>query len=166
MNPEPAARPRRPALPRMERLGVAVSSDTGGRLPLGRARVTELVRFVLRRERVRDALVSVTFVGPRRSAALNREHLGHRGATDVITFALGGDAPVPVVGDIYVCPDVVRAQAARFGVSVRAEFERVVVHATLHVLGYEHPEDDGRERSPMWRRQEVLLAAFQRRRTT
>jgi ssRNA-specific RNase YbeY (16S rRNA maturation enzyme) len=32
-----------------------------------------------------------------------------------------------------------------------------VVHGVLHVLGYEHPEDDTRYASPMWRRQELLL---------
>ena len=40
---------------------------------------------------------------------------------------------------------------------VREELARLVVHGTLHVLGHDHPEDDSRLRSPMWRRQERLL---------
>jgi probable rRNA maturation factor len=140
---------------------VAVTAD-GLRLPLGRASIAELVRFVLRRERVKDALISLSFVTSRASARLNREHLQHAGPTDVITFALAASGPVTAVGDVYICPDVVREQAKRFGVPVRAEFQRVIVHATLHVLGYEHPNDAGRETSAMWRRQERLLAAFLR----
>jgi probable rRNA maturation factor len=42
---------------------------------------------------------------------------------------------------------------------VREELLRLVVHGVLHVLGYEHPEDDSRYVSDMWRRQERLLRA-------
>jgi probable rRNA maturation factor len=68
-----------------------------------------------------------------------------------------------VVGDAYVCLDVVRAQAAAHGVPLREELCRVVVHAMLHAVGHTHPEGPGRERSPMWRRQEQLLARATRR---
>jgi len=164
VSPTATDRSRHAALVPHERLGVAVSTEEA-RLPVGRATITALVRFVLQREGVRDALLSFSFVTPRHSARLNRAHLSHQGATDVITFALGASGPVAVVGDVYICADVVRIQARDFGVSVREEFLRVVVHATLHVLGYEHPEGAGRERSVMWRRQETLLRAFLRSRT-
>ena len=137
-------------------VGVDVSAE-GVRPALSRARVAELVRGVLRAERVRDALVSVAFVDDRAIARLNREHLGHRGPTDVITFALPAAADGPVVGDVYIAPRVVSANARTHGRPVREELARVVIHATLHVLGHEHPEDDGRTTSPMWRRQEALL---------
>ena len=128
------------------------------RVPLSRAAVADLARGVLRAERVRHALVSVTFVAPAAIARLNREHLGHRGPTDVITFALGSTgAGAPVVGDVYICPDVVRANARAHGRGIREELARVVVHGTLHVLGHEHPEGEGRTSSAMWSRQETLL---------
>jgi probable rRNA maturation factor len=91
---------------------------------------------------------------------MNRRHLGHAGHTDVITFALGRPTPdAPLVGDIYVSPEVVREQARRWRVPVREELARVVVHGVLHAVGHEHPEGDGREASPMWQRQERWLAA-------
>jgi probable rRNA maturation factor len=40
---------------------------------------------------------------------------------------------------------------------VREEIARLVVHGVLHALGHEHPEDEARTTSPMWRRQERLL---------
>jgi len=156
----PAAdRPRRAAAPRVDRLAIAVDADVG-RLPLGRPVVSDLARFVLRAERVRDAMLSITFVSARRSARLHREHLGVAGPTDIITFALGESGPVAAVGDIYICAEVVRAHARTYGVPVRTELQRVVVHGVLHVLGHTHPEGEGRERSTMWRRQERLLARF------
>lgn len=138
-------------------LQVRVHAD-GVRLPLGRARVAELARGVLRAEGVRAAELSFTFVASTAMAALNRRHLGHRGPTDIITFELAAVPGVPRSGDVYVCPDVARENARRHGVAVREEVARLVVHGTLHVLGYEHPEDEGRTESPMWRLQERLLA--------
>jgi probable rRNA maturation factor len=41
---------------------------------------------------------------------------------------------------------------------VREELARLVVHGTLHVLGYVHPEGGTRTESAMWKRQERLLA--------
>lgn len=136
---------------------VAVRS---GRIPLSRSRVARIASTVLRSERVRDAELSITFVSNRSIAALNRRHLGHRGSTDVISFELGRGAPgAPVVGDIYIAPDVARDHAREAGVPVAEELARLVVHGTLHVLGYSHPEGTSIDRSdsPMWRRQERLL---------
>jgi probable rRNA maturation factor len=144
--------------PRTPSLAVDVSSD-GGRLPLSRERVADVARAVLRAEKVRDAMLSIAFVSARDIAALNRRHLGHRGPTDVIAFALGdAAADGPVIGDVYISPEVARENARRHNVGVREELSRLVVHGTLHVLGYDHPGGDERVDSPMWRRQERLVA--------
>lgn len=137
---------------------VDVSTD-GVRLALSRERVKEIVRATLKGARVNHALISVTFLSARRVAALNRKHLGHAGATDVISFSFArGHQSAPVVGDVYIAPDVARANARELGGSVREELTRLVVHGTLHVLGHDHPEGDQRTRSPMWRMQERLVA--------
>jgi probable rRNA maturation factor len=138
-------------------LAVDVATE-GVRVPVARSRVADLAKGVLRREGVRDALLSIAFVTDRRIAALNREHLGHHGPTDVISF---GFVPVAsrgaVVGDVYIAPGVARRHAHEHGGGVREELMRLVVHGVLHVLGHDHPEDETRYRSPMWRRQERLL---------
>ena len=138
-----------------------IEVDTGRqRLSLATDSVRALAAFVLDRERVRSALLSIAFVSRRTIARLNREHLGYHGDTDVITFALGRPTPAtPLVGDIYVAPEVVREQAKRWRVPMREELARVVVHGVLHALGHDHPEGEGRERSAMWKRQERWLAA-------
>jgi probable rRNA maturation factor len=138
---------------------VSVQAD-GVRVPVAADRLVELSRNVLRALKVPRAMISVTFVASRASAALNRQHLGHRGPTDVITFALGADPAGTVIADIYICPDVARLQAREFGVGVREEIARLVVHGVLHACGWEHPEGEERMTSPMWRRQEQLLHRF------
>lgn len=133
------------------------------RLPLSRVRVEEAARSVLRTEKVRNALLSITFVSDRRIAALNREHLGRSGATDVIAFGFTRATPRdPVIGDIYIAPDVARRNARENGTGVREELVRLVVHGTLHVLGHDHPATAARLRSPMWRRQERIVARLMR----
>lgn len=130
------------------------------RLPVAVARVVKVADDVLRAEGVKAALISLAFVTDRRIASLNWKHLGHRGATDVISF---GFAPTPngaeVVGDVYIAPGVARRNAIAAHRGVREEVLRLVVHGILHVLGHDHPVDDTRYASPMWRRQERLLRA-------
>lgn len=141
---------------------IGVSLD-GVRIPVSRARVADAVRAVLRAERVRDAMISVAFVRTRDIQRMNRTHLRRDRPTDVIAFGFrAAGRGSPVVGDIYIAPDVARESARANGVSVREEIVRLVVHGTLHVLGHDHPETDARTRSPMWRTQERLVARLAR----
>jgi len=141
-----------------------VEVDAAGvRVPLARRRVAEIARTVLRAEKVRRARLSIAFVDDARISRLNRRHLGHRGATDVISFALSDDAAEGLVGDIYIAPDVARRNALEQGIPARDELTRLVVHGVLHVIGYDHPEGAGRYASSMWTRQERLVRSLVRR---
>jgi probable rRNA maturation factor len=139
-------------------LDVDVTTN-GERLAVSRASVIEIARRVLRSEGVRNALVSITMLDRRAMARLNATHLKHKGPTDVISFGFSRATPGdPVVGDIYICPAVGRANAVARREPVRRELARLVVHGVLHILGHDHPESDERERSPMWHRQEQIVA--------
>lgn len=131
----------------------------GGRVrPLPDHVVERVVREVMRRER-RQATVSVTFLGRESMRRLHAEHKGVDRPTDVLAFAL----PEPdgtLLGDLYICPWMAAREAGRHRVSLRQELIRLVVHGTLHVLGWDHPEGEGRTGSAMWRRQERYVAAL------
>ena len=135
-------------------------TSPAGRLPVAGATLEALAQFALKSEKVQQAEVSITFVTPRAMAAINKKHLNHTGPTDVITFALADDPSGVTRADVYICTDVARAQAREHGVGVREEVQRLVVHGVLHTCGYDHPTDDSRTTSPMWRRQETLLKRF------
>lgn len=151
---------RRPARTTPVSADVAVSrAET--RAGLSADATERVVRLVLSAERARGVSVSVTFVGDARMRALNLRHLRRRADTDVIAFALAGPGGA-VSGDIYVSPGAARRAAATLGVSVREELTRLVVHGVLHVLGHDHPDGHPRLASPMWRRQEALLARARR----
>ena len=140
------------------RIVVEVSS-TVRQIPLPEKRVRSLVEATLAGEGIGDAMVSIAFVGRTAIARLNREYLGHSGPTDVISFGMGREtATMPAIGDIYICPDVAARNARRHGVPLEEELSRLVVHGTLHVAGHDHPDDETRTSSEMWKRQERVLA--------
>lgn len=120
---------------------------------------------VLRWERARRARVELALLGPVAMRRLNRRATGRRGLTDVIAFTL----PQPdgaILGDVYICPAAARAFVANGGPPerLREELVRLVVHGTLHVLGYDHPDGPGRTRSAMWQRQERYVRRLMGRR--
>ena len=126
---------------------------------MSRARVSEAAVAALRAERVKYAMLSITFVGRAAMLELNRRYLRHYGPTDVISFGLQRSGKRgAVIGDIYICPEVARDNAKRQGVPIAEEVLRLVVHGTLHVLGHEHPTGASRTTCPMWRLQERILA--------
>jgi len=92
---------------------------------------------------------SITFDGDVRLEALNREYLGRTGPTDVIAFDLSGEDDA-LVGDVYISVDRAAAQAEEHGVPWKEELLRLEVHGILHLLGYDHEQDEGE----MWARQE------------
>lgn len=139
-------------------LAIDISSSVR-RLMVSRARVRDAAVVALGAERVRNAMLSITFVGRAAISELNRRYLRHRGPTDVISFGLGRTGRRgAVIGDIYICPEVARDNAKRQGIPIGEEVLRLVVHGTLHVLGHDHPVGESRTTSPMWRRQERILA--------
>ena len=129
----------------------------GDRRALSVPTVRRLVSDVLQGEgRVAD--VTVTFMSGSRMRSLNRKTFGRDRSTDVISF--GMQHGEHLVADVYVCPSVARRAGRAFGVSAREELVRLVVHGTLHALGYDHPDDSSRTQSQMWRRQERYVSKF------
>lgn len=139
-------------------LEVEVHRGEGLGGPLPERAVRDAVLHVLRAEAVERAEISVALVADGEIAALNERFLGHAGPTDVLSFHLHPPGEPPV-GDVYVGAEQAARQAAELGVPLEQEIVRLAVHGTLHVLGYDHPEE-GREGSPMFRRQEELLASW------
>src|SRR4051812_24987078 len=102
-------------------LVVGVSMD-GARIPMTRDRVVRVAQATLRAERVTAALLSITFVGNAVMRRMNRKHLRRTGDTDVITFAFRPMSKgAPLVGDVYIAPEVAKQSAKTNRVSVREE---------------------------------------------
>ncbi len=120
-----------------------------------RASLARAVHTALADEGTKHGEVSLTLVGDDRIRALNRDHLGRDGVTDVISFALHGPGE-PFLADIYIGYPQALRQSAELGLSAHEELVRLAIHGTLHALGYDHPPED-RFSSAFFRRQEALV---------
>lgn len=88
--------------------------------------------------------VSVSFVSEDEIHSLNREFRDTDRATDVLSFPMEETDPrgVNILGDIVLCRDVALRQAEEFGHSALREITYLTVHSFLHLMGYDHMEDD------------------------
>lgn len=94
------------------------------------------VRQWLRAAHDEGAELTVRFVDPEEGRALNRDFRGKDYATNVLSFPY---APSPALaGDLVICTEVVRREAAAQGVPVEAHFAHLIVHGMLHLKGYDH----------------------------
>lgn len=131
------------------------------------ARIVAAVRFVLNRLHVHpDAEVSIALVDTATIEQLHVQWLDIPGPTDVLSFPIDelrpGTPERPtqpgMLGDIVLCPEVAAAQAAEAGHGTMREILLLTVHSTLHLLGFDHAEDD--ERREMFDLQDSLLNEF------
>ncbi len=102
---------------------------------------------------VENGEVSVTLTNNAYIHTLNKQYRGIDRPTDVLSFALNeseepeidGGMDVNVLGDLIISVERAEEQAADFGHSVRREMAFLTVHGMLHLLGYDHMEDEERE---------------------
>lgn len=95
-----------------------------------------------------DVEVSLTLVDKDEIHTLNRDYRGVDRPTDVLSFPMDdeifpGEEDVDLIlGDIVICLDIAKAQAEEYGHSLDRELSYLICHSTLHLLGYDHMEDD------------------------
>ena len=108
--------------------------------------------------------LAVRVVRPAESQRLNARYRGRRKPTNVLSFPLpqlpagaGRHGPRPL-GDLVICASVVRAEARQQRKALRAHWAHLVIHGALHLLGYDHEQDDEARR--MERREVAVLKRF------
>lgn len=104
------------------------------------------------------AHLSLTLVGKTRMRRLNRTFRQRDYPTDVLAFPMqdASQSPQAFVGDVVICVPVAMAQASRFGNSTDEEILRLLIHGTLHLLGYDH-ETTEREAKRMKRKEQAIF---------
>lgn len=107
--------------------------------------------------------LALSTVGATRMRTLNRRYRGKDRPTNVLSFpvlpqpAMPAAGPLPL-GDVVICPAVLRREAREQGKTERAHWAHLVVHGTLHLAGYDHEHDDDARR--MERREISVLRAL------
>lgn len=131
-------------------------------LAVDEARLSSLARHVLVTEEIDDsAELSILCVTPDHIRELNMRFAGNDYSTDVLAFPMGEDDEGELIlGDVIICPRVAEENAKETGRSLDQELETLLVHGTLHLLGYDHVAAE--DRSRMDNRLREVLGSFRR----
>jgi probable rRNA maturation factor len=126
----------------------------------GRRGVSKVIRAAARATfddaQVGDASLSIALLSDEAISDLHGRYLRRSTPTDVLSFPLYDEGEAPL-GDVYIGLEQVARQAGSLDVELAEELARLAIHGTLHILGHDHPEGAGREKSPMWKLQERIL---------
>lgn len=131
--------------------------------------IQRLLKFAAEKEEVQnEAEISVNFVDNKEIQILNRNYRQKDTPTDVISFAMqeegegeirviGEEIPV-VLGDIVISVDKAKEQAEEYQHSLERELGFLALHGFLHLLGYDHLEEEDEKK--MFQKQEDILNDF------
>lgn len=144
-------------------MSVLISNDANLDMLLPEDEVRAIAAHVLTAEGVeRDVEISLSYVNEDEMHELNDEWRGIDRTTDVLSFecdsAFDEDIPLDEVlelGDVILAPEVIARQAPGFGNTPADECRLMLVHGLLHLLGYDHIEDD--EAEEMEAREDAIL---------
>ncbi len=146
----------------MARTRVDVQIAAVFRNSLSRKRLREVVKRVLDCEGV-TGQVTLVVADDEQVRALNRDFLGKDAPTDVLSFSAqeetGAFVSAPemadYLGDVIVSYPQAVEQAMAHGHSVEKELDLLIVHGVLHLLGYDHADEQ--EKATMWARQDAIM---------
>lgn len=110
----------------------------------------ELERWIsaaLHSQQLEDAEVSIYIVDEDESQELNAQYRNKNKPTNVLSFPadIPAEVGVPLLGDLVVCAPVVECEAQEQGKTLQAHWAHMLVHGTLHLLGFDHIVDDEAE---------------------
>jgi len=93
------------------------------------------------------AELTVRVVDEQEITELNKQYRDKNKSTNVLSFPADKDLPVPVplLGDLVICAAVVAKEAAEQNKALLAHWAHMVIHGTLHLLGYDHIASDQAE---------------------
>lgn len=131
--------------------------------------IQRIIRFAGEKEGVTgDTEVSISFVDNKEIQEINRNYRQKDQPTDVISFAMQelGDGEMNVLdenmpkmlGDIVISVDKAKEQADEYNHSLEREYGFLALHGFLHLLGYDHMNQDDEKK--MFARQEEILHEF------
>ena len=109
-----------------------------------------VINFACKHLKIENPLLNIVIVDNKRIREINKEYRNKDAVTDVISFAFEEVQDVKYdnvrfLGEIYISYERCKEQASEFGHSVRREFSYLAVHGLLHLLGYDHMNEDDKK---------------------
>ena len=126
-------------------------------------KMKSVLKYTLRKEHIHHAVFNVIIVDNQKIQDLNKKYRHIDAPTDVISFALEDDPMINptktrLLGDIYISIDKVKGQALEYGHSELREIIFLSIHGLLHLLGYDHINEQ--EEKIMFAKQTEVLSKY------
>jgi len=123
---------------------IDIESNSQSQLIPTLAELEGWISAALQSQEFEDAEVSVYIVDEDEGEELNAQYRGKDYPTNVLSFPadIAEEVGVPLLGDLVVCAPVVEREAQEQGKTLQAHWAHMLVHGTLHLLGFDHIEDD------------------------
>lgn len=101
------------------------------------------ITAVLQHQKLNNAEVSLYIVDEDEGRQINRDYRGKDYATNVLSFPadIPEEVGVPLLGDLVICAPVIEREAKEQNKDINAHWAHMLVHGSLHLLGYDHLED-------------------------
>lgn len=105
------------------------------------------ISSALRSQGLEEAEVSVYIVDEDESQELNAQYRERDYPTNVLSFPadIAEEVGVPLLGDLVICAPVVEREAKEQAKTLQAHWAHMLIHGTLHLLGFDHIDDDEAE---------------------
>ncbi len=125
--------------------------------------IKKVVHYALDKEQLRYVVFNIIFVDDMFITSLNHDYRGQNKSTDVISFALEDNLTIDLgeyrlLGDIYISIDTAKRQADEYGHSLLRELSFLAIHGLLHLLGYDHMNEE--DEKVMFEKQELILDGY------
>ena len=126
--------------------------------------INNYIKFICNKEKLDNCIFNIIFIDNEKIREINKEYRNIDRETDVISFALEDNNDIKydgfrVLGDIYISLDKAKEQALLYEHSYKREICFLITHGILHLLGYDHMEEE--EEKIMFDKQERLLEEYE-----
>lgn len=123
----------------------------------------DYIKYVVKELDIENAIFNIIFIDNKEIRDINREYRNVDRETDVISFALEDNMDVVyddfrLLGDIYISYEKAIEQAETYNHSVKREVFFLATHGILHLLGYDHMEEE--DEKVMFGKQNELLDGY------
>jgi probable rRNA maturation factor len=146
-------------------LQIACSTDYGSAtdLPSEEQLNKWVSAAIIKRTAHEEPELTIRIVDEVESQELNHEYRGKDKPTNVLSFPFEAPAhvPIPLLGDLIICRQVVEREAIEQGKPLIAHWAHMTVHGCLHLLGYDHIEDEEAEEMENIERQVMADLGFE-----
>lgn len=122
------------------------------------------IEFIVEKQNLNNCIFNIIFINNDEIRTINKNYRNVDRVTDVISFALEDGENIDLdeyrlLGDIYISVDKAYEQALEYGHSREREICFLATHGLLHLLGYDHMNEE--EEKIMFQKQEELLNEYQ-----